>query len=129
MLRRPQYIALIAVLVLTVVVLNLPPQTSARLKLYIGGLVLPLVGLATSTQQPGERAGDTVVSRKVLIQQLNQLREDNQKLKLLQSENDSLRQENERLRADLNFKRQTKLAVRLGRVVARDPANWWRNLQ
>ena len=129
MFRRPQYIALLAVLVLVVVVLNLPPQTSARLKLAIGSLFLPLFGLATSTQQLAERGGDTIVSRKVLLQQLNQLREENQRLKLLQSENDTLRQETERLRLALNFKRQTPFKVLLARVVARDPANWWRNLQ
>jgi len=129
MFRRPQYIALVAVLVLVVVVLNLPPQTSARLKLWVGTLFLPLFGLATSSQKAAERAGDTVVSRTVLIDQLNQFREENQRLKLLQAENETLRQENERLRSSLNFQRQTPLKVRLARVVSRDPANWWRNLQ
>jgi rod shape-determining protein MreC len=129
MFRRTQYIALVAVLMLVVVVLNLPPQTSARLKLAIGSLFLPLFGLATSSQQLAERGGDTIVSRKVLVQQLNLLREENQRLKLLQSENDTLRQENERLRLGLNFQRQTPLKVRLARVISRDPANWWRNLQ
>src|ERR1041385_3440348 len=129
MFRRPQYIALVAVLVLVVVVLNLPPQTSARLKLAIGTLFLPLFGLATASQQLGERAGDTVVSRKVLLEQLNQFRDENQRLKLLESENEALRKENERLRLSLNFQRQPKRTVRLARVIARDPANWWRNLQ
>jgi rod shape-determining protein MreC len=112
-----------------VVVLNLPPQTSARLKLAIGTLFLPLFGLATASQQLGERAGDTVVSRKVLLEQLNQFRDENQRLKLLESENEALRKENERLRLDVGFQRQPKRNVRLARVIARDPANWWRNLQ
>ena len=55
MLKRPHYIALGLVVLLTLVILNLPSQTTARLKLGIGSLFLPLFGLAGSTQQTGGR--------------------------------------------------------------------------
>ena len=51
MLKRPHYIALGLVVLLTLVILNLPSQTTARLKLGIGSLFLPLFGLASSAQQ------------------------------------------------------------------------------
>ena len=49
MLKRPHYIAVGLIVLLTLVILNLPGQTTARLKLGIGSLFLPLFGLASST--------------------------------------------------------------------------------
>ena len=46
MLRRPHYIALALVVVSTLIILNLPSQTMARLKVGIGSVFLPLFGLA-----------------------------------------------------------------------------------
>ena len=63
MLKRPHYIALGVVGLLVVILLHLPQQTAARLKLAIGGLFLPLFGLASGTQQATEKASDSVVSR------------------------------------------------------------------
>ena len=64
MLRRPHYIALGLIVLLTLVTLNLPGHTTARLKLGIGSLFLPLFGLAGSTQQSAGTAGDAVVPRR-----------------------------------------------------------------
>ena len=50
MLKRLHYIALGLVVLSTLVILNLPSQTSARFKLGIGSLFLPLFGLASTTQ-------------------------------------------------------------------------------
>jgi len=44
MLKRPHYIALGLVVMLTLAILNLPSQTRARLKSGIGGFFLPLFG-------------------------------------------------------------------------------------
>ncbi len=60
MLRRPHYIALGLIVLLTLVILNLPGHTTARLKLAIGSLFLPLFGLAGSAHQPAGTAGDAV---------------------------------------------------------------------
>ena len=58
MLRRPHYIALGLVVLLTLIILNLPNHTTARLKLGIGGLFVALFGLASSSQQLAGQAGD-----------------------------------------------------------------------
>ena len=50
MLKRPTYIVVSLVVLLTLIVLNLPSHTKARLKLGIGSLFLPLLGLAGSSQ-------------------------------------------------------------------------------
>ena len=54
MLRRPHYIALGLIVLLTLVTLNLPGYVTARLKLGIGSVFLPLFGLANSSQQAAE---------------------------------------------------------------------------
>jgi rod shape-determining protein MreC len=114
MFKRKHYIALGAVVVVTVILLSLPAQTTARLKLAL-----------TSA----EKAGDRVVSRQTLLLQLDQLRRENEQLRLLQPQFDAVRAENDRLRAQVQFQKQSKWKLRLARVVARDPANWWNNLQ
>jgi rod shape-determining protein MreC len=129
MFRRPHYIALSVVVIVTVILLSLPSQTTARLKLALTSLFLPLFGLAGSTQQLAEKAGDRVVSRQTLLLQLDQLRRENEQLRLLQPQFDAMRTENDRLRAQLGFQKQVKWKMRLARVIARDPANWWRDLQ
>lgn len=128
MFKRKHYIALGAVVVVTVILLSLPAQTTARLKLALTSLFLPLFGLAGSSQQLAEKAGDRVVSRQTLLLQLDQLRRENEQLRLLQPQFDAVRAENDRLRAQVQFQKQSKWKLRLARVVARDPANWWRTI-
>ena len=67
MLKRPHYIAVGLIVLLTLVILNLPGQTTARLKLGIGSLFLPLFGLASSTQQLAGAAVDAAVPRRELL--------------------------------------------------------------
>ena len=67
MLKRPHYIALGLVVLLTLLVLNLPSQTAARFRLGIGSLFLPLFGLAASTQQVTDAAGDAALPRRELL--------------------------------------------------------------
>jgi len=63
MLKRPSYIVVCLVVLLTLIVLNLPSHTKARLKLGIGSLFLPLLGLAGSSQQLAGATLDRVVPR------------------------------------------------------------------
>src|ERR1035441_4558274 len=67
MLKRLHYIALGLVVLLTLVILNLPSQTSARFKQGIGSLFLPLFGLASSSEQLAGTAVDAVVPRGELL--------------------------------------------------------------
>ena len=58
MLKRSHYIGLSLVVLLTLVMLNLPEKTAARLKLGIGSVFLPLFGLAGSSQELADKAAD-----------------------------------------------------------------------
>jgi rod shape-determining protein MreC len=128
MLKRPHYIAFIAVLAFVLVVLNLPNRTVSQLKVALGGLFLPLLGLTSSAQRLGEGVGNAVVPRKVLAGQIADLLQENQELQLQLMQSAALWQENARLRAALDWEKQIPWNMKLGRVVFRDPSNWWRTL-
>jgi len=125
MLKRQHYIALGIVSLLVVILLHLPQQTAERLKLAIGGLFLPLFGLASGTQQVSDKAGDSVVSRRELLRELEQLRAENQDLRIQLQKSVEGRNENARLRALLNFPKPAAGKLKAARVIGRDPANWW----
>jgi rod shape-determining protein MreC len=130
MLKRPHYIALGLVVVLTLVILNLPTKTTARLKLGIGSLFVPLFGLANSTQQGASRASEAILPRSELIRQNELLREQNEELRLQLSRNEGTARENDRLRELLKWQQKQKHGkFKLGSVVTRDPANWWRTVE
>ncbi|HYG33527.1 MAG TPA: rod shape-determining protein MreC [Clostridia bacterium] len=129
MLKRPHYIALGLVVFLTLVILNLPSTTTARIKLGIGSLFVPLFGLANSTQQLAGHAGDAILPRSELIRQNEDLRRQNQELRLQCTQMDGMARENDRLRQMLNWQQQRRWKLRLANVVLREPSNWWRTVQ
>src|SRR5437868_10966824 len=129
MFRRPHYIILGVVILLTVVVLKLPSGTATRLKLAISGLFLPLFGLSDSAHRLSEKAGNGLVPRSELVRQLDELQKENQELKIRSMQAQDAERENGRLRQYFNFSKQDRWKLKLARVVARDPANWWRTLK
>ena len=129
MLKRPHYIALGLVVLLTLVILNLPSQTTARFKLGIGSLFLPLFGLASSAQQLAGTTGDAVVPRRELLKLNDGLRRENQQLRLQALQAQETANENARLRQLVGWQRQTSWKLKLAKVVLREPANWWRTVQ
>ena len=129
MLRRPHYIALSLIVLLTLVILNLPSQTTARLKLGIGSVLLPLFGLASSTQQLAGAAEDAVTPRRELLRQNESLLRKNQQLRLQVAQAEEISRENARLRQLFGWQRQAPWKLKLAKVVLRDPANWWRTVQ
>ena len=129
MIKRPHYIALGLVVLLTLAILNLPSQTSARFKLGIGGLFLPLFGLASSSQQVTGTLGDAVVPRRQLLRLNDDLRRENQQLRLQALQAQETSNENARLRQLVGWQRQTSWKLKLATVVLREPANWWRTVQ
>jgi rod shape-determining protein MreC len=129
MLRRPHYIALGSVVVLTLVVLNLPSQTTARLKLAFGTVFLPLFGLTTTSQQIAGKAGDALVPRGELLRQNETLQRENHELRLQVMQAEALQLENARLRQIVGWQQRKSGKVKLANVVLRDPANWWRTVQ
>ncbi len=116
-------------LVLTIVVLKLPTRTATQFKLAIGSLFLPLFGLSSSTHNLAEKAGNTVMPRGELLKLNDQLRRENSELHVQLQRTAELERENERLRALMGFQRTAPWKIRPAHVIARDPANWWRNIQ
>jgi rod shape-determining protein MreC len=129
MLKRPHYVALGLLVLLTLTILNLPGRASDRLKLGIGSFFAPLFGLATSTRQLAGQAGDAVVPRSELLRQNAALRQQVQELNLKAARMDELERENARFREFFGWQKQLPGKPRLARVVAREPANWWRTIQ
>ncbi len=129
MLKRPHYMALGLVLLLTLVTLNLPSQTTARLKLAIGALFLPLFGLANASQQALAQAGDAITPRGELLKQNEAYRRENQQLRLQAMQAEEIARENDRLRKLQDWAPQKRWRPKLAKVVLREPANWWRTLQ
>lgn len=129
MLRRPQYIALIMVVLFTLTIMNLPRQTNARLKLAIGGLFLPLFGLKASARELTHRAADATMTRAELLKENESLRQELQQLRIQNGQIEQLARENARLRQMVGWQQQKPWKLRLGRVVLREPSNWWRSVQ
>src|ERR1700689_754076 len=103
MLKKPHYIALGLIGLLTLIVLNLPQHTASQIKLAIGSLFLPLFGLSKSTQQLAREAGNALVPRSELIRQNELLRQSNEVLRLRAMQLDAVLRENERLHQSLNW--------------------------
>ena len=116
-------------MLLTLAILNLPSQATARLKLGIGSLFLPLFGLASSTQQLAGTTEDAVVPRRELLRRNESLRRENQQLRLQATQAEEAARENARLRQLFGWQRQTPWKLKLAKVVLREPANWWRTVQ
>ena len=129
-MKRAHYIVLAAVLVLTVALIKLPARTATQFKLAIGSVFLPLFGLAGSGQQLTERAGNAIIPRGDLLKQNEQLHRENAEMKVQLQRLAEFERENERLRVQIGFKNSVpKWKIKPARVIARDPANWWRNVQ
>jgi rod shape-determining protein MreC len=60
---------------------------------------------------------------------MEELRRQNQDLRLRLQQESQLWTENARLRAEAGWARRAPWRVKLGRVIAREPANWWRSVE
>jgi len=132
MLKKPHYIALGFVGLLTLIILSLPQHTASQLKLAIGGLFLPLFGLSKSSQQLARETGNALVPRSELIRQNDLLRQSNQVYRLQAMQLDAALRENNHLRQLLAWRQsgpQSGWNLKLARVVGQDPANWWHTIQ
>lgn len=129
MFKRPQYIALFAVVLLVLIVLSLPVQTAAQLKLALGGFFLPLLGLASSTRTLADQAAGALLPRRALLSRIAELSQENERLRLQLMQSNQVWRENSLLRQAVGWQQQAHWSNKLGRVILRDPANWWRTVQ
>jgi rod shape-determining protein MreC len=129
MLKKSHYIFLVCVVLLVLALLQWPGGAVSKLKLAISGLFLPLFGLSNSTHEWLGQASEGAVSKRELLRQNEQLRQDNQELQIQLQQQAAIAAENARLRSELGWTRQTRWRVKLARVIVRDPSNWWRSLE
>jgi len=129
MFKQKNYLALGAVVFVAIILLSLPTRATARLKLAVGSWFLPLFGLAGAAQQLPADLADSVLSRRELLHQVENLRRENQQLKSQAVQTVAIARENDQLRALFNWQRQSPWRLKLANVVMRDPANWWRTVQ
>jgi rod shape-determining protein MreC len=129
MFRKKNYLALGAVTLLALLILSLPPRVTAHLKLTIGSLFLPLFGLANTTQQLPADLADSVLPRRELFRQIDNLRHTNEVLQAQAIQSAALARENGQLRSLFGWQQQAPWKLKLANVVMRDPANWWRTVQ
>jgi rod shape-determining protein MreC len=128
MFKKAHFIGAIVVVLVVAVLLKLPPQTMGKFKLAISGLFLPLFGLAGSSHDAVQKTGNMLVSKRELFEENDRLKKENQQLRLLLTRDAELERENERLRQYVGWKNQQTSSLKLGRVIAHDPANWWRSV-
>jgi rod shape-determining protein MreC len=129
MFKKKRYILLAIVAVIAFVLLNLPANTAARLRLAIGSQFLPFFGLANVSRDVAGSTADLVLSKGELIRQNELLRRENDQLKLIGLQANQLAQENARLSQSVGWQARAPWRVKLARVVLRDPANWWSTVQ
>ena len=129
MFKQKNYLALGAVVFVAVLLLSLPTRATSRLKLAVGSWFLPLFGLAAESQQLPADLADSVLPRRELLKEIDDLRRENQQLKEQQIQTAAIARENDQLRGSLGWQRQAPWKLKLANVVMRDPANWWHTIQ
>jgi rod shape-determining protein MreC len=129
MLRKKHYLALGAVTLAALLVFSLPQRATSRLKLAASSLFLPLFGLLNTAQQLPADAANAVMPRRELLKEIGNLQHENQQLHIQITQTAAIARENDQLRAQLGWQRQTPWKLKLANVILRDPANWWRTVQ
>lgn len=129
MLKKPYYLAFGLVFLISLVLLNLPGKASSQLKLVISDIFIPIFGLSTATHQALDQASSGVMPRRVLLAELEKLQKENQQLKLELMQGADVLRENAQLRTTVAWKQRSGWNVKLARILAREPANWWKALQ
>ena len=129
MFKQKNYLALGAVILVALVLMSLPTRVTSRLKLAVGSWFLPLFGLADAAQQIPADLASSVLPRRELLKQIDNLRKENQLLKSQAVQNAAVMRENDKLHALLGWQQSVKWQLKLANVVLRDPANWWFTVQ
>jgi rod shape-determining protein MreC len=118
-----------AIVLLVLAILSLPIQTATQLKLALGGFFLPLIGLTSSSRTVARQAEGAILPRRVLLDRIDELKRENERLRMQIMQSNLVWLENLDLRQALGWKQQTQWDLRFARVTLREPANWWRTIQ
>jgi rod shape-determining protein MreC len=129
MIKKKHYLALGAVTLAALLIFSLPPRATSHVKLAIGSWFLPLFGLANTAGQLPADLADSVLPRRELLRQIDNLRHTNEVLHVQALQAAAIARENSQLRARLGWQQQTPWKLKLANVVLRDPVNWWRTVQ
>jgi len=129
MLNKRYYIALGIVVVVTLFLLKLPHSAAHQVKRGVAGFFLPLFGLKASAARVSDKAATAVTSKAELARQVEQFARENQELKIQLSQTEELARENARLRQYFGFAKQLPWKTKMGRVIGRDPVNWWKTFR
>jgi rod shape-determining protein MreC len=129
MFKQKHYLALGAVTLMALLIFSLPPRATSRLKLAVGSLFLPLFGLAGCAQQLPASLADSVLPRRELLKQIDNLQRTNDQFRVQALQTAATARENDQLRSLLGWQRQAPWKLKLANVVMRDPANWWRTVE
>jgi len=129
MFKQKHFLALGAVTLAALLLLSLPARVTARLKLAVGSLFMPLSSLAATAEQLPADVADNVLPRRELLQEIGRLQRENQELKVQALQNTTIGLENEQLRNQLRWQHTVPWKIKLANVVMRDPANWWRTIE
>lgn len=127
--KRPYVIGLTAALLLAIVLLNLPAQTTSRLKFALGSLFIPLFGMARAAEKASDATGARLLPKAVLVNEVEKLRRENEELKIEVMQTRELARENDALRDAVGWQKRLPWKTRVAQVVSRDPANWWRSME
>lgn len=126
MLKRTHSIVLGVVGLLLLLLLNLPSGAASRLKLALGGVFLPLLGLSSAAHSFVDAASYELLPRSTLVDEVRRLEKENAALRVESALGAEAAAENQRLRAQLGSIPRGAWRPRLARVVGRDPTTWWR---
>jgi rod shape-determining protein MreC len=129
MFKQKHYLAFGAVTLAALLIFSLPPRATQRLKLAIGSLFLPLIGLAHNAQELPVSVANAAMSRRELLQLTENLQRENDQLKVAALQTSATTRENDQLHSALGWQRQMPWKLKLASVITRDPANWWRTVE
>lgn len=129
MLKKPHLVAAGAVSLLVVILLSLPSAFTERVKLTLSGFFLPIFGLSSLGEKATEKTADLVVPRKTLSAENRRLKAEIEQLRFQLRQTDNLRREVAELRQMTGFRTPPEWKLQPARVIARDPAQWWRTAE
>lgn len=109
--------------------LSLPSGFTERVKQTISGVLLPIFGLSSAAEKGGEKLGEVMTPKKVVIAENKKLKEEIAQLQFQLRQTEVVRSENEELRKMIGFPQQTPWNLIPARIIAKDPSQWWRTAE